>query len=69
MSKVSEAKQKQGYVENATLSCGSCKHYTSETVTRSKWFGNRTEEKNKRCGIGGFVVKKTARCNLLEEKK
>ncbi len=67
MSKQSEAKDKQHYVEKPVPKvCGNCRHYTSEIVTRKNFnFGCTnilTEEKAKRCSVGGFAVKKTATC-------
>jgi hypothetical protein len=58
MSRQSEAKAKQGYVPKPQT-CSNCLHFHSEIVDR-KYLG---EEKNLRCGIGGFAVKKMATCN------
>ena len=64
MSKVSEAKARQHYCDNPVQPvCSTCKHYTSRFETHeSPFYGTRTEEKDRRCGLGGFVVKKTATC-------
>lgn len=59
MSKQSIAKEKQNYRGDART-CSNCAHYKSEFVKNGNW----VEEKNKRCGIGDFVVKKTAVCDL-----
>lgn len=88
MSKQSEAKASQGYIESA-LTCAVCKHlqfdmilpkwmveYNAETAAIKEKGGNamyRSDytleknalQKNIRCGIGGFKVKKTAACNQL----
>ena len=69
MSKVSEAKEAQGYVDWMSINCSTCKHFTSRMETNKAWFGTHTVEKDKRCSIGGFVVKKTAHCNMWEEKQ
>lgn len=64
MSKVSEAKACQHYCDNPVQPvCSTCKHYTSRIETyETRYGGTRTEEKDRRCGLGGFVVKKTATC-------
>ena len=71
-SKTQIQKAQQGYVEKPLpAQCGTCGHYTSDIIPqKSKWIGyaDWTEEKNKRCGIGGFAVKKTAVCNLYVPK-
>lgn len=67
MSKQSDAKNFQNYRETPDT-CSNCGHYESQMVerTHSGWGGLRawTEEKNKRCSIGGFAVKKMATCDL-----
>jgi len=63
MSKQSEAKLNQGYNENhIPKTCPNCARYESEFVVHKHAFGEYTQEKSKRCGIGGFAVKKTATC-------
>lgn len=67
-SKVQIQKARQGYVEEGPK-CSTCANYTSETVKMtSRWGGTWTEEKNKRCSIGGFVVKKQAYCKSYAPK-
>ena len=62
MSKQSEAKINQGYNDKPIpRTCGNCARYESEFVV-DNYFGEYTQEKNKRCGLGGFAVKKTATC-------
>jgi len=67
MSKVSGAKIAQGYTR-AKRDCSRCAHFKSEIVTISDKYGVYSEEKNLRCGIGGFKVHKTATCNKFEPK-
>ena len=66
MSKQSEAKKEQNYRE-APDSCANCVNYESQLVekTYGAWNGKQTwtEEKGKRCSIGGFAVKKMATCD------
>lgn len=64
MSKQSDAKEEQGYTL-AQSNCGNCAHYRSEVETHPphfSWAKPYTVESNRRCGIGGFAVKKTASC-------
>lgn len=65
-SKIRIQKAQQGYVDKPTpRQCATCGHYTSEIVEHpTRWGDTWLEEKNKRCGIGGFAVKKQAVCNL-----
>lgn len=66
MSKQSKAKEDQGYVDRAEPQvCCKCAHYTSDLERKSAWGNNWIEEKNKRCGIGNFAVKKMGTCNLF----
>lgn len=61
MSKQSEAKKEQGYVERAPQNvCGNCAHYRS---AMSDYYGYESEKK---CTLGGFAVKKLATCNKHE---
>ena len=62
MSKQSEAKEAQGYQENAN--CSNCANYLSDTKIRGYYY----VEHNIRCGIGGFEIKKTATCEKWEPK-
>ena len=67
MSKQSEAKLNQGYNENPIpRTCGNCAKYESEFVDLSPPYQQYMQEKNKRCGLGGFAVKKTATCDKFE---
>lgn len=75
MSKVFEAKEKQGYSEEKPAGCAGCTHFRLDRVL-PKWmeggYDHRTSapytvethgvEKNLHCGLGGFKVKKTAVC-------
>lgn len=70
MSKVSEAKARQHYTDKpAQPICANCKHYSSRTETfHSRFSGTYSKEKDKRCTLGNFAVKKTATCMRWEEK-
>lgn len=67
MSRVAEAKKEQGYTR-AKRDCSRCAHFTSDETVIQHQYGAYTEEKNLRCGIGGFKVHKTATCNKFEPK-
>lgn len=65
MSKQSDAKKQQGYVAKAIpKTCVNCSSFLFETFNRNGW----SEEKNLRCGIGGFAVKKMGSCNEFDPK-
>lgn len=79
MSKPSEAKTAQGYVDKPVPhTCGACKNFAfdiqlpawmaqrnAETPDRPRWhIRDYGQENNKRCVLGGFAVKKTATCTL-----
>ncbi len=64
MSKQSDAKKAQEYDERPYLKvCGNCINYRSEQKNKP---GEYSEEKNMRCAIGGFAVKKSRTCKLGE---
>ena len=78
MSKLDDIKINQGYT-TTPKNCGNCKSYTSKfeypgwvkTSEDKKQFdenGYFKNEKEIRCGQGGFKVKKTAVCDLHEMK-
>lgn len=64
MSKQSEAKERQQYVPKYEPAvCMNCAHYSSDVVERNAVFGGTyKDESNKRCGLGGFAVKKMGTC-------
>lgn len=67
MSKQSEAKQAQNYMPKASPNyCSNCQFYRSDKeVKMNNW--SKTEwidEKNMRCGIGGFAIKKQGVCDV-----
>lgn len=84
MSATSDQKDNQGYVEKPVpKQCSNCNSRSSE-VLLPKWMVERNAsrfklnpytveecgvEKNQRCTIGKFAVKKTATCNLWMPKK
>jgi len=64
MSKQSEAKIKQNYNPKPDpQQCANCKHFKSDTIGTVGW-DKKTyyQEKNLRCGIGGFAIKKRGVC-------
>lgn len=68
MTKLEQTKASQGYRLSAAT-CRTCKHFASDIAKlRGTYGGQYTEEKNKRCGLGGFAVKVTATCLKWEEK-
>lgn len=69
MSKQSEAKEKQNY-RSKPDTCGNCAHFTSTRETKlSPWDGTEwIEEKNLRCGLGGFKVGKSGTCDEHQRK-
>ena len=71
MSKQS-TKQAQGYqAKPEKRQCSVCSHYRS-TIIEHPASGTLlevwTEEKDRKCGLGGFSVKKTAICDMFERK-
>lgn len=70
MSKASEAKALQGYVPKLVpATCGNCRHYLS-TITRLKSDPagvGCSVESNRRCGLGGFAVKKLGWCREYQQ--
>lgn len=82
-SKVAAAKERQAYNPSpAAKTCGNCLHFVSERAL-PEWMARSNEsgrnrpfkvenygiETNKRCGIGGFAVKKMATCNEFKRKE
>jgi hypothetical protein len=72
-SKQQQEKDKQGYEARPTPRvCVNCFHFKFDrvqTIEPSLWSKNGYwEDKNLRCGIGGFSVKKMATCNLFQIK-
>lgn len=66
MSKISEIKKSQGYQESPVMPhCNNCLHFTSD---KEKTKYGSIQEKNIRCGKGGFAVKKLGTCNLHQFK-
>lgn len=63
MSKQSEAKLAQGYRKKPDT-CATCIHYESEITKHTEYYGDWTEEKKKRCSVGGFAVNKTSTCRI-----
>ena len=62
MSKQSILKTNQGYELKPVFAiCSNCKHFKSDKII-NEW--NYEDEKNIRCELGGFAVKKTATCKM-----
>lgn len=73
MSKQSDAKKKQNYqAKPIPKTCANCKHFLFDTVKTHEGTTWRPEgwfaDKNLRCGIGGFAVKKMGTCDSVEMK-
>ncbi len=68
MSKQSEAKERQGYIQKPVpRTCANCKHYSSDMSSYLGWDKQEYfREENIRCSIGGFAIKKMATCNEFE---
>lgn len=67
MSRQSDAKDEQGYIEKPIPKvCANCRNYRSVVETHKGIFGGEWKsEKNRRCAIGGFCVKKMATCDFF----
>ena len=72
MSKQSEAKSAQGYEPKPEArACMNCANYRSDMIEKSSgfsWSVPYFEERNKKCGIGGFAVMKMAICDKFTRK-
>lgn len=69
MSKQQKAKDEQGYSAKPIFPmCSNCVFYQSEIKTTIAYGHTWDEEKNIRCGIGGFSVKKQGNCNRHQFK-
>ena len=70
MSKQSKAKAEQGYQAKAVPRvCATCAWYRSDVSELTTSYGARyLVEKNRRCGVGGFKVRKKAVCNRWQDK-
>lgn len=69
MSKQSEAKQAQGYEQKPVITvCKNCKHFKFKIEEYVPFGGVYYLDKEIRCGIGGFAIKKMATCKLYERK-
>lgn len=70
MSKQSEAKSKQGYVPKAVpQTCMNCDYFKKDKVlVCSLGASNYYEDKNLRCTLGGFTVKKMGTCDEFRGK-
>ena len=81
MSKQSEAKAAQQYLENHILpTCANCKHLMQDFFhfkgsiriegknTIIGKYEAPSYSENVRCGVGGFAVKKTATCSIMEKE-
>lgn len=65
MSKKATSKENQEYNPKPIFAmCSNCKHFISDKIKSTRW--SYIEEKNIRCSIGGFAVKKQGTCKLHE---
>ena len=71
MSKQSEAKSRQGYVDRPVpKTCKNCIRFLCDQKHRQDWNGTPYfEDANLRCRLGGFAVKKTATCGEFLAKE
>lgn len=74
MSRLNAAKIAQGYVQKAEpRTCVSCKNFTCDRIqthAATSWAPNGFyEDKNLRCVLGGFAVKKMGTCDEWERKR
>lgn len=60
MDKRMAAKEAQGYRDQGPM-CSNCANYKCR-LEASGWSPDWTIEKEKRCGLGGFAIKKTSWC-------
>ena len=69
MSKQSEAKKAQSYIEKPVpVKCSTCIHYQYDEVVNKTWSNvEYTEKKRIRCSLGGFAVKANAVCKCHPE--
>ena len=68
MSKQSDAKIAQRYDDKPVWKeCRNCKHFASDKST--PYASGYIEEKNLRCTLGGFSVKKLATCRKHEPQE
>lgn len=65
MSKQTDAKARQGYNLKPIMPvCSTCRYYTSRMESgKTSWGAKWNQEKELRCGIGGFAIKKMASCD------
>lgn len=65
MSKQQEARDKQGYRATPNA-CPNCKHYRSRLDLVESDYEMIAVEKDRRCALGGFAVKRHSVCNCHE---
>lgn len=66
MSKKANLKTEQGYEPKPIFAmCSNCKNFKSDHETTTYGY---VAEKNIRCGIGGFAIKKQGTCKFHELK-
>lgn len=69
-SKQTQAKNDQVYNPKPVPAvCSTCKHFQCDrvmTYAGDKWRDPKYDDKNLRCAIGGFAVKKHGSCKLHE---
>jgi hypothetical protein len=58
-------KEKMGYDPKPIRKmCSNCVHFASDVIAKTTYGHEWNEEKNIRCLIGEFAVKKTALCDI-----
>lgn len=63
MTTIEKAKSEMRYAEKPiNRMCSNCRYFSSEMITTNSFGKDWTEEKNMRCSVGKFKVKKTATC-------
>jgi hypothetical protein len=68
MTKLEKLKKEIGYTKEAPT-CKVCEHFTSEITYETDCYGYKyKKEKNIRCGLHGFAIKKTTYCESFARK-
>lgn len=66
--KLETIKAEMGFQKTAPT-CGNCKHFAFDLVTRKRYYGECTVETMLRCGLGNFKVGKSNWCQRHERKE
>ncbi len=68
LSKKAAAKVAQDYMTENPARCGACRHLHKRTELVKGLSGTHRVDKELRCLLGGFAVKKLAVCKMWEAK-